>query len=81
MEPPEIPATGRRDIDRALGDDFLTHLPTIETEELEEIQASLASVERAISTQRRTVYDAYELILDELSRRYREGGATVDDLL
>lgn len=81
IEAPDIPITGRRDIDRVLEDDFLAHLPTIETPEIEQIQALLAETEAAISTQRRTVYDAYERIQSELSRRYRDGLADVDELL
>ncbi len=78
---PDFPITGRREIDRVLEDDFLAHLPTIEDPEIEQIQALLAETEAAISTQRRTVYDAYERIQAELSRRYRDGLADVDELL
>ena len=81
IEAPDIPITGRRDIDRVLEDDFLTHLPTIEDPEIEQIQLLLAETEAAISTQRRRVYDAYERIQSELSRRYRDGLADVDELL
>jgi len=78
---PEFPIAGRREIDRVLEDDFLAHLPMIEDPEIEQIQAVLAETEAAISTQRRTVYDAYERIQTELSRRYRDGLADVDELL
>lgn len=81
IEPPDIPSTGRRDIDRALADDFLTHLPTIAVDELEAIQVSLTTVEREVSAQRRTVYEAYEKVLGELTGRYRDGLASPDDLL
>jgi hypothetical protein len=79
--PPEVPVTGHRAIDRVLGDDFLTHLPTIDDAELESIQAALTETEAKVSTDRRAVYDAYEEILEELTRRYREGLANADDLL
>ena len=62
-------------------DGFLTHLPTLGDEELEEIEETLTEAEREISDQRRAVYDALELILEELTRRYRDGLATVDELL
>jgi hypothetical protein len=81
IEAPDIPLSGRRDIDRVLEDDFLAHLPTIEDPEIEQIQGLLAETEAAISAQRRTVYDAYERIQSELSRRYRDGLADVDELL
>lgn len=81
IEAPDIPLTGRRDIDRVLEDDFLAHLPTLDDEEVERIQEMLAGAESEISAQRRMVYDAYERIQGELSRRYRDGLADVDELL
>lgn len=81
IEAPEMPMTGRRDIDRVLEDDFLAHLPTLSDEEVESIQAMLSETESEISAQRRMVYDAYEKIQSELSRRYRQGLADVDELL
>lgn len=81
IEAPDIPESGRRAIDRVLGDDFLTHLPSLEDSELEEIQRALTEVEVEISAQRRAVYEAYETIHSELTRRYREGLADVDSLL
>lgn len=81
IEAPEFLGDGQRTIDRVLGDDFLAHLPTLEDEELDTIESSLADSEREISAQRRKVYDALEVILEELTRRYREGLANVDELL
>lgn len=82
--PVEAPAgvgEGRRAIDKALGDDFLTHLPGIEDAELAGIRDSLADTERTVSEQRRAVHDAYDVITGELTRRYREGLADADELL
>lgn len=81
IEAPDVPTTGRRDIDRVLEDDFLAHLPTLDDEEIEGIQSMLGEAESEISAQRRRVYDAYERIQSELSRRYRDGLADVDELL
>jgi hypothetical protein len=80
IDPPD-PGEGRRAIDRVLGDDFLTHLPTIDNSELDEIREMLASTERDISAERREVYGAMEIILEEITRRYQEGLADVDELL
>jgi len=80
IDPPD-PGEGRRAIDRVLGDDFLAHLPTIDNSELDEIQRMLATTEEGISNQRRGVYDAMEKVLEEITRRYQEGLATVDELL
>ena len=79
----ELPEMGKRmrAIDRALDDDFLTHLPTVDDADLMAIEADLTEVESEVSGQRRSVYDALEVILAELTRRYRDGLASVDELL
>jgi hypothetical protein len=78
----ELPEMGNRQraIDHALDDDFLTDLPAIDDDELAAIEADLTSVEEQISAQRRAVYDDLEVILEELTRPYRDGLATVDEL-
>lgn len=81
VEPPDIPIEGRRSIDRVLGDDFLAHLPEIEDEELRSIQETLTDAERMISTQRRAVYEVLEILTGEVARRYRDGLASVTELL
>jgi hypothetical protein len=81
IEAPDLPAVGRRVVDRALGDDFLARLPQLSDGDLEETGAMLAEVEEEVSRQRRAVFDALDLIQDELTRRYREGLADPADLL
>jgi len=81
IDAPEIPDSGRRTVDRVLGDDFLTKLPLLGDVELEEIRSSLTTVERVVSKDRRTVFSAHEIINDELARRYRDGLTSVDELL
>lgn len=81
IEAPELAGEGRRDVDRALSDDFLARLPVLGDEELASIRDSLSSTERTISEQRRAVHDAHDLITGELTRRYREGLADADELL
>lgn len=81
VEIPDLPETGRRTVDRALSDDFLSRLPDIDQDELEEIQRVLTEVEEEISEQRRLVYDTYEKLQAELTRRYRDGLADIDQLL
>lgn len=78
---PEFAGEGRRDVDNALADDFLAHLPFLEDQELTSIRESLAVAEKKVSEQRRAVYNAYDLITAELTRRYREGAADIDELL
>ena len=81
VDPPDIPVEGRRSIDRVLGDDFLAHLPEIEDEELRSIQETLTDAERSISEQRRSVYEVLEILTGEVARRYRDGLASVTELL
>lgn len=81
IEAPQFAGEGRRTIDRALGDDFLAHLPTLDAGELENVQGLLAETEREISKQRRKVYEAYEQLTAEITRRYREGLADPAALL
>jgi hypothetical protein len=81
LDTPEFAGEGRRDVDKALADDFLAHLPFLEDQELTSIRESLAVAEKTVSEQRRSVYNAYDLITSELTRRYREGAADIDELL
>lgn len=81
VELPDIPIEGRRPIDRVLGDDFLTHLPDLDTAELEEIQLMLTEAEAKVSGQRRSVYEVLEQLTGEVARRYRDGIASVNELL
>ena len=81
VEAPELAGEGRREVDKALGDDFLARLPTLEDEDLASIRDSLSATERTVSEQRRAVHDAHDLITTELTRRYRDGLADADELL
>ena len=78
---PDLPASGKRSVDKALGDDFLTRLPSIETAELEHVQSLLTETEEEVSAQRSAVYQVFERAQAELTRRYRDGLADADELL
>jgi hypothetical protein len=81
IEAPDLPAVGRRPVDRALDDDFLARLTGLSDADLDETARMLAEVEEEISSQRRKVFDALDLIQEEITRRYREGLADPADLL
>ena len=81
LEPPESGADERHPVDTILQDDFLAHLPTIDDDELIAIQATLTDAERIVSRERRNIYDVYDVISAELTRRYKEGLADAGDLL
>lgn len=78
---PQLPEKGRRAVDRALSDDFLVRLPDLPDEELAEVQGRLTEVEAEVSLQRRDVFEAHDRIQAELTRRYREGLVSIDELL
>ena len=78
---PDVPASGRRAVDRVLEGDFLVRLPSLSEDELETIQRELTEVETNVSAQRRDVYDVFERIQAELTRRYREGLADAGELI
>ncbi len=79
--PPDVPQPGRRRIDYLLGDDLLTRLDTIDDAELERFDTALRSEEQEVSRQRKVVHAAMDALGDELTRRYRMGLASVDELL
>ena len=81
LDPPDGGGEDRHPVDTILQDDFLAHLPTIEDDELIAIQSTLTDAERIVSKERREVYEVYDVINAELTRRYREGLADAGDLL
>lgn len=81
LDPPDAGGEERHPVDTILQDDFLAHLPTIEDDELISIQATLTDAERIVSMERRSVYDVYDVVSAELTRRYKEGLADAGDLL
>ncbi len=81
LDPPSSGSDDRHPVDTILQDDFLAHLPTIDNDELIAIQTTLTDAERIVSRERREIYDVYDVISAELTRRYKEGLADAGDLL
>lgn len=81
LDLPELAGAGKREVDDALSDGFLAHLPTTETTELEHIRSVLIDTEKVVSTQRKAVYEAHDIITSEIARRYRSGSTTADEFL
>ena len=81
LDLPELAGEGRRAVDQALSDDFLSRLPFIDDEELSAIRDGLSKTENTISEQRRAVHDAHDAVTDELTNRYRDGAADAGELL
>ncbi len=81
LDLPELAGAGRREVDQALDDNFLARLPMLEDSDLTRIRDSPSTTESTVSDQRKAVYDAHDLITSELTRRYRDGSASPDELL
>jgi hypothetical protein len=73
VKAPDLPAAGRRAVDRALSDDFLILLSDMPDADLAEVQLRLAEAEAELSRLRRAVFDASDVLQAELVRRYRAG--------
>jgi hypothetical protein len=71
----------RQAMEASLGDLDLPDLASCPTARLHEVADRLSRHEREISALRRTVQQVVDAYAAELARRYREGEATVDELL
>lgn len=81
VELPDLPDVGRRDLDRVMGDDFVSHIGDFDEAELEDIRRGLAEAEQILSDDRRVVFESYDKLQTELARRYREGLADPSELI
>lgn len=79
VQAPDLPAAGRRAVDRALSDEFLILLSNMPDQDLTDVQQRLMEAEAEISRLRRAVFDASDLLQAELVRRYRAGLQNNDD--
>lgn len=71
---------GRRQVDRILDDGLLGRLGELDGAAIDRLAVEASTAEEALSRQRRSVHIAIDALDDELSRRYREGRTSVDDL-
>ena len=81
VEIPDLPDVRRRAVDKVLDDGFLTRLPGLSDEELDGLVDEIAVVEAEVSRQRKAVYEVYDVLQAELTRRYREGLVDPGELL
>lgn len=72
---------GQRAEDQLLQDSTMSRLPELDEGELRDLAARLSEAEQEVSRQRRVVLDHLDALQDELVARYRDGRATVDDIL
>ena len=81
MAPGEIDADLERRLENILPPARLANLPDLPGDELVRVAAELTEFERSVSTTRRSVLDVLDRLDEEIVRRYRDGEATVDNLL
>lgn len=70
---PDLPIQGNRPIDRILGDDFLAHLPSLDTDDLADVDEKLSSAEKTVTDQRNAVHAVHEALQAEVTSRYEDG--------
>jgi hypothetical protein len=75
------PSGRRRRVERLISDETIARLPEIEVEELTRAVEALTREEEAVSANRRAVQHVVDLLRGELARRYRNGTASVAQLL
>ncbi|GAB7193363.1 hypothetical protein NUM3379_40730 [Kineococcus sp. NUM-3379] len=71
----------RRRAEAAVADPRLSNLPELSDEELAGAQERLREMEHDISADRHRVQQAMDACTEEITRRYRDGSASVDDTL
>jgi hypothetical protein len=79
--PDPYPEDLSTEIEALLGAEKMSELESLEDSQLEEIAGELATVEKRLSLQRRTLHELIDRIQAEIVSRYKTGKATVDGLL
>jgi hypothetical protein len=78
---PEPSNRQRRRVERLVSDETIARLPELEAEELIQAVEVLTREEEAVSANRRALHRVVDLLRGELTRRYRNGTASVAQLL
>ncbi len=74
-------SAGRREEDLLAGDTALSRLPELSDGDLGTLAERLITAEQRISAQRKTVLAHLDALQDELVGRYRDGRASIGDVL
>jgi hypothetical protein len=69
------------ELDAVCGPSTLAHLPELDLTELHRLADALAELEAVVSVRRRQIFVELDVLSHELTRRYRTGEASIDDLL
>ena len=71
----------RRRLERLVSDETIARLPELDVDELARAVEDLSREEEAVSANRQAVQRVVDLLRGELARRYRDGSASVAQLL
>ena len=78
---PDEATYGSREHDTSLEDSAVGRVPDLDDAELDALAERLVAKESHISALRRAVLSHLDALSDELVRRYRDGGADVDEIM
>ena len=81
LEPTEIDPELSAELDAIVGGGIVGDVTTIDDRSLIELQDRLTDFEQRVSERRRAYFDRIDALQAELTRRYRTGEASVDNLL
>ena len=81
VESPDVEQPVERAAERAVADASTSDIGSLTDGELRGILATLTAHEREVSDSRSQVHRVLDRLTTELTRRYRDGSAQVDDLL
>lgn len=81
MAPGEMPDGLEAELDAIVSAAHMADLPSLGDDDLQAVAEALAGFERRVSEHRRSLFGCIDAIQAEITRRYREGEASVDALL
>ncbi len=81
MAPGEMPDGLEAELDAIVSAAQMADLPSLPDDELHGLAEALEAFERKVSDHRRSLFGCIDAIQAEITRRYREGEASVDALL
>jgi hypothetical protein len=81
MAPGEMPDGLEAELDGIVSAAQMADLPSVADDELHGVAEALGAFERKVSEHRRSLFGCIDAIQAEITRRYREGEASVDALL
>lgn len=81
MAPGELPEALEAELDAIVGAADLAGLPDVPDDDLARIARELEAFEHKVSAHRKALFDRIDALQAEITRRYKEGEASVDSLL